>query len=114
MLKRVVVGSIDADIIAKYVVLAGCFCLLRQTASTFREGVRLILPLFRYMENISGAAYAAHSLRLLLLSNSSHRVAVDRRTAINLELVCNSRTGKQNGDNYVELITIVCIDAFDL
>ena len=29
LLKNVIVGKVDADLVAKYTVLAGCFCLLR-------------------------------------------------------------------------------------
>jgi hypothetical protein len=56
------------------------------------------------MENVSGTSYANQSLRLLLSTNSSHRVSIDRRTAINLELVSNSRTGKQNCKQNITLV----------
>jgi hypothetical protein len=45
MLKKVLVGDVDADLVAKYTVLAGSFCLLR------------------YLENCRGNAFARHSLR---------------------------------------------------
>jgi hypothetical protein len=45
LLKNVIVGEVDADLIAKYTVLAGCFCLLR------------------YVENCRGVNFARQSLR---------------------------------------------------
>lgn len=45
MLKRVLVGEVDGDLIAKYTVLSGAYCLLR------------------YVENCNSFSYAPHSLR---------------------------------------------------
>ena len=42
---KVVAGDVDADMIAKYTVLAGVYCLLR------------------YVENTSGSTFGHHSLR---------------------------------------------------
>ncbi len=71
-LKRVIIGDIDGDLIAKYTVLAGVYCLLR------------------YIENCTGTSYAAHSLRLEYCSSSSGRLNIDRKTALSLELIINS------------------------
>jgi hypothetical protein len=70
-LKRVIIGDIDGDLIAKYTVLAGVYCLLR------------------YIENCTGTSYAAHSLRLEYCSSSSGRLNIDRKTALSLELIIN-------------------------
>ena len=48
MLKKVVVGEVDADLISKYIVLAGLHCLLR------------------YIENTTGSVFCHNSLRLIL------------------------------------------------
>lgn len=45
MLKTVLVGQVDADLVAKYIVLSGAYCLLR------------------YKENCSGTNLASHSMR---------------------------------------------------
>ena len=45
MLKKVLIGDVDADLIAKYTVLSGAYCLLR------------------YKENCSGSFIAPHSMR---------------------------------------------------
>jgi DNA mismatch repair protein MSH4 len=75
---QVVAGSIDADVVAKYVVLAGCFCLLR------------------YVENIVGSSFSEHSIRLISgTENVGSRMVIDRRTALNLELISNTQSGKQ-------------------
>jgi hypothetical protein len=47
MLRRVVVGSVDADVIAKYTVLAASHCLLR------------------YLENVHNVNFSANSIRLV-------------------------------------------------
>jgi DNA mismatch repair protein MSH4 len=77
MLKRVIVGDIDADLIARYTVLAGTYCLLR------------------YLENCEGNAFGRHSLRVEYCTSSVGRMSIDRRTAINLELISNLRSGGQ-------------------
>lgn len=77
LLKKVLHGNVDADLIAKYIVLSGAYCLLR------------------YVENCSGSTFASNSLRVEYGATSSVRMNVDRRTAINLELICNAKTGKQ-------------------
>lgn len=79
LLKKILVGKVDADIIAKYAVLAGTYCLLR------------------YLENCSGLVHAAHSLRLEYgsVSGGNDRMSIDRRTAICLELTNNAKTGSQ-------------------
>jgi hypothetical protein len=45
MLKKVLSGEVDGDLIAKYIVLSGAYCLLR------------------YAENCGGFSYAPHSMR---------------------------------------------------
>ncbi len=77
MLRKVCATSIDADVIAKYVVLAASFCILR------------------YMESISGNSIAPHSMRLIASTDASCRLFIDRRTAVNLELISSVRNGKQ-------------------
>ena len=52
LLKNVLVGEVDADLVAKYIVLSGAFCLLR------------------YLDNCSGDSYAPHSMRLEYMSSS--------------------------------------------
>jgi hypothetical protein len=42
---QVLAGEVDGDLIAKYTVLSGAYCLLR------------------YVENCSGFTYSAHSIR---------------------------------------------------
>jgi len=44
-LPQVLVGDVDADLVAKYTVLSGAYCLLR------------------YIENCSGSNISAHSMR---------------------------------------------------
>ncbi len=77
MLSSIVVGNMDADLASKYIVLAGCYCLIR------------------YVENITGATFAAHSLRLQFHSGTSDRVSIDTRTAASLELICSLRDSNQ-------------------
>jgi len=63
LLKSVIVDHVDADLVAKYTVLASCYCLLR------------------YIENITGSSFAAHSMRLSFKSGTADRMFIDRRTA---------------------------------
>ena len=77
MLKRVIVGDSDVDLMAKYTVLAGSYCLLR------------------YIENCNGNNFARHSLRIEYCSSVVGRMNIDSRTAVNLELICNARNGSQ-------------------
>ena len=77
LLNKLLQGEVDADLVAKYIVLSGAYCLLR------------------YIENCSGSAFAAHSLRVEYGSTCATTMNLDRRTAINLELICNAKTGKQ-------------------
>lgn len=76
-LKTTLQGEVDSDLVAKYIVLSGSYCLLR------------------YIENCSGCAFAQHSLRVEYGTSCSSRMNLDRRTAVNLELICNAKTGKQ-------------------
>jgi hypothetical protein len=64
---------VDADLVAKYTVLSGAYCLLR------------------YLENCSGAGIAAHSMRVEYSGSTASKMSIDRRTAVNLELVSNAR-----------------------
>ena len=75
LLKKIVIGEIDSDLVAKYTVLAGTFCLLR------------------YIENCSGVNFQPYSMRLQYESGSVGRMAIDRSTINHLELVSNARTG---------------------
>lgn len=78
LLKKVVVESdTDADLVARYTVLAGTFCLLR------------------YIENCEGRSFGRNCVRIVYCSSTRGRMAIDRRTAINLELITNARTGSQ-------------------
>jgi len=77
LLNHVVIGHIDRDVVSKYIVLAGTFCLLR------------------YVENCSGQIFPSNSMRLCYGSSYSGKMIIDRRTALNLELVQNTRTGSQ-------------------
>ena len=78
LLKQVAVDNeADADLVAKYTVLAGTFCLLR------------------YIENCEGRSFGRHSLRIVYCSSQRGRMVIDRRTAINLELISNARSGSQ-------------------
>lgn len=77
LLNKLLQGEVDADLVAKYIVLSGAYCLLR------------------YIENCSGSAFAPHSLRVEYGSTCATTMNLDRRTAINLELICNAKTGKQ-------------------
>ena len=47
MLKKVLVGDVDGDLVAKYTVLSGAYCLMR------------------YIENCSGSSIAPHSMRFI-------------------------------------------------
>jgi DNA mismatch repair protein MSH4 len=78
LLKTVVCGSIDGELIQKYTVLAGSFCLLR------------------YIENCCGATFPPHSIRIEFGISSSGKISIDRRTAFNLELICNAKNGAQS------------------
>ena len=78
LLNKLLQGEVDdADLVTKYIVLSGAYCLLR------------------YIENCSGNAFAPHSLRVEYGSTCATTMNLDRRTAINLELICNAKTGKQ-------------------
>jgi len=77
-----VVGNVDADLAAKYTVLAGCYCLLR------------------YVENITGTSFAPHSIRFCFRSGTADRVSIDRRTAASLELISSLRNGNQRDSLY--------------
>jgi DNA mismatch repair protein MSH4 len=77
LLNHILVGKADADLISKYTVLAGTNCLLR------------------YIENCSGHVFPANSVRLEYRMSSSGKMMIDRRTAVNLELIGNCRTGSQ-------------------
>ena len=77
-LQTLVTGTVDADIAAKYTVLAGCFCLLR------------------YVETVTGVNFAPKSLRLSFRSGTADRMAIDRRSAVALELISCLRDGNQH------------------
>ena len=75
LLASIIVGTVDRDLIARYTVLASAYCLIR------------------YIENCSGSAFGPHSVRIEYHTANTNRMAIDRRTAINLELIRNRRTG---------------------
>lgn len=80
MLRRVLTdGTVDEDVLSRYIVLAACHCLLK------------------YIESTSGTHFASNSVRLRLDPTSSFRaneqLAIDRRSALALELVMNARSG---------------------
>jgi DNA mismatch repair protein MSH4 len=77
MLKKVSSDSVDSDLVAKYIVLSGAYCLLR------------------YVENCNGMTFAAKCLRIEYGSIITGRMNIDRRTAGNLELITNMRWGNQ-------------------
>ena len=77
MLKKVIVGDVDADLVARYTVLAGTYCLLR------------------YLENCEGNSFGRHTLRVEYCTSTVGRMSIDRRTAINLELISNLKNGSQ-------------------
>ena len=55
LLKSILVGQTDSDLIAKYTVLAGTYCLLK------------------YIENVQGVAFATHSMRLEYMNNINNQ-----------------------------------------
>jgi hypothetical protein len=71
---QVQLGTVDSDIIARYIVLSGSYCILK------------------YVEQITGSQFPDHSLRIVLESGFriSEKMSIDRRSAINLELVVDS------------------------
>jgi DNA mismatch repair protein MSH4 len=76
-LENVLVGSVDQDLVAKYGILSGSYCILQ------------------YIENVSGCEFSHHSIRLehYLTTSISKRMIIDRHTALNLELIMNSLNG---------------------
>lgn len=78
LLKKVVAGHVDADLISKYTAVAGSYCLLR------------------YVENCSGINFASHSIRVEYGSGAiGRRMIIDRNTAACLELINNAISGSQ-------------------
>lgn len=77
MLKRVIIGEVDADLVAKYTVLAGSYCLLR------------------YWESISNTIIQKHSIRVQHNGSSTGKMSIDRKTCANLELISNLYGGNQ-------------------
>lgn len=70
-------GKVDGDLISKYTVLAGAYCLLR------------------YIENCSGFIFPPNSVRIGFTSQTPGRLFIDSQTARNLELISDLRTGNQ-------------------
>ncbi len=91
---QVVCGNMDSDIVAKYVVLAASYCLLRYMETTLGHtfaphSVRCaahLIPLW-----LSAIVWTHLENRLMTSRELTSRMVIDRRTANNLELVCNSR-----------------------
>jgi DNA mismatch repair protein MSH4 len=79
LLKKIVSGinTVDADLMAKYTVLAASFCLLR------------------YVETVQGMTFCENSVKLNFLSGQQNRVSIDRRTVTALEIIGNVRDGNQ-------------------
>ncbi len=79
LLRRIVSGikNVDADLLAKYTVLAASFCLIR------------------YIEIGLGATFADSSVHLTFSSGQRDRMNIDRRTATSLEIVSSVRDGNQ-------------------
>lgn len=81
-LKNVLACCVDADLTAKYTVLAGSYCLLK------------------YIEKCEGVDFVHHSLRMVYSNNVHSKLSIDRRSAINLELISNSKSGSQKSSLY--------------
>ena len=79
LLKKVISGNVDNELISKYTVLAGSYCLLR------------------YIENCQNIAFTRNCLRLEFngSTNSKPILQIDRHTLSNLELISNARSGSQ-------------------
>ena len=79
LLRRIVSGikNVDADLLAKYTVLAASFCLIR------------------YIEIGLGVTFADSSVHLSFSSGQRDRMNIDRRTATSLEIVSSVRDGNQ-------------------
>lgn len=80
LLKKIVSGinTVDADLMAKYTVLAASFCLLR------------------YVETVQGMTFCENSVKLSFLSGQQNRMSIDRRTVTALEIIGNVRDGSQD------------------
>jgi DNA mismatch repair ATPase MutS len=77
-LRRVSVEAIDAEVLARYTVLGAAFALLK------------------YIETSSGFTFPRASVRLRFIDgNSGDFLAIDRRTAMSLEILANARSGDQ-------------------
>lgn len=92
LLKKIIIGdnTIDSDLISKYTVLAGSYCLLR------------------YIENVTNRIYGDKTLRLLYINNNNilkncSKMIIDRKTINNLELLYSNNiyttTNKSNIKN---------------
>jgi DNA mismatch repair protein MSH4 len=68
--------SVDSDLIRRYTVLAGVYCLCR------------------YIENIHNFLFGENTLRIKH-ANSCNNMLIDGQTALDLELICNARSGNQ-------------------
>lgn len=82
MLTCILSGKVDADLVAKYTVLAGSYCLLR------------------YVENCDGINFAPHSVRLVYGNDRRGKLSIDRRSSINLELIANAKTDRHKQSLY--------------
>ena len=77
MLTKVLfVHSVDSELIHRYTVLAGSYCLLR------------------YIENVHNFTFCEHTLKIEH-ANCYSNMLIDNQTALDLELIRNRRTGNQ-------------------
>lgn len=88
---QVVAGKVDSDLLAKYIVVAGVYCLLKYVencrGSPFPSGsIRYVT--FSIMIVF---IFCFYELRIMFERGNSERMLIDRRTALNLELVANIR-----------------------
>ena len=92
-----VAGKVDADLISKYIVLAGAYCLLR------------------YIENCSGFLFPSNSIRVIFTSQTPGKLFIDSQTAKNLELITDLRSGNQIASLYGAIKmtkTVVVLESF--
>jgi DNA mismatch repair protein MSH4 len=77
-LRRVSMGQIDNEVLARYTVLGAAFALLK------------------YIETVSSMTFPSASVMLRFIdSNASDFLTIDRRTANGLEILSNARSGDQ-------------------
>ncbi len=75
MLKRVSWSVIECTMLASYTFLSATYCLLK------------------YVENVSGRNFTPQSLKISLQIGNKTRMLIERKSAAELELIANARTG---------------------